>query len=92
VVGTSALLPLSSSSSVHWRCVFRSSGRRDSDGVGGGCLRGLISLVVGWELGEKVMREKRAMTNVVAHFCDTLDGPPIPWVPLVFPLPNSLVE
>ena len=55
-------------------------------------LRGLISLVVGWELGEKVMREKRATTNVVARFCDALDGPPIPWVPLVFPLPNSLVE
>jgi len=55
-------------------------------------LRGLISLVVGWELGEKVMREKRATTFVVARFCDALDGPPIPWVPLVFPLPNSLVE
>jgi hypothetical protein len=44
-------------------------------------LRGLISLGVGWELGEKVMKEKQATTNVVARFCDALDGPPIPWVP-----------
>ena len=42
---------------------------------------GLVSLGMGWGLGEKVMKEKRAMTFVVARFRDALDGPPIPWVP-----------
>ena len=48
-----------------------------------GTVWGSISLVV---VGEKVKREKWATTNIVAHFRDTLDGPPIYWVlPWVFP-------
>jgi len=74
-------LPLSLSSSVRWRCVFGSSGRHGSNDVGSGCCVGLVSLGMGWGLGEKVMKEKRVTTNVVARFRDALDGPPIPWVP-----------
>ena len=48
-----------------------------------GTVWGSISLVV---VGEEVKREKWATTNIVARFCDTLDGPPIYWVlPCVFP-------
>ena len=51
VLSLLSLLPsllLSSSSSIHWRCVFGSSGHRGSDDVGGGCCVGLISLGMGW--------------------------------------------
>ena len=50
------------------RVVRSSSGRRKGGDVGGGCCVGVDIVKGGLGLGEKVMREKRATTNVVACF------------------------
>ena len=59
--------------------VSKSAGRRRGNGGGSACcgVRYCEGWVGGWD------EEKRAMTNVVARFCDALDGdgPPTDWVP-----------
>jgi len=68
---------LSSWTCLCWHCVSDSSGHHVVVAVttrAADAMWGSISLVVG-------KREKRAMANVIAHFFDALDRPPISWVP-----------
>jgi hypothetical protein len=58
--------------------------------VGGGRCRRVVPLGVGWGLGEKVMREKRATTFVVARFCDVPVVPPTSLVPFRVCRPSFL--